>query len=255
MIHCSISFFIHLAMIFACLYSCLASGEDVFCISPHGVAAEKMELDICGDMDGDKGFDENLPVKRKTWSKTDIVIPQTNLKCGEYLFLRGGQKDFHWWRLMDKEGNMLGYVHIYLFKTEREARKMLKNRKLSVISLKVKDVWGRDGTCGVFEDMETFPAMLLYAIRGNLGIAIGGPRERDVWDVKLAESIFDFFLDRTSWIPMDEKDLAVALKKEGRDSLKLNGRRKRYIGKSKKQGNWKSGKKIPAMRCLPFVTR
>ncbi len=63
---------------------------------------------------------------------------------------------------MDKEGNMLGYVHIYLFKTEREARKMLKNRKLSVISLKVKDVWGRDGTCGVFEDMETFPAMLFY---------------------------------------------------------------------------------------------
>ena len=126
-----------------------------------------MELDICGDMDGDKGFDENLPVKRKTWSKTDIVIPQTNLKCGEYLFLRGGQKRFS---LVEVDGQgreyAFGYVHIYLFKTEREARKMLKNRKLSVISLKVKDVWGRDGTCGVFEDMETFQAMLLYAIRG-----------------------------------------------------------------------------------------
>ncbi len=70
MIHCSISFFIHLAMIFACLYSCLASGEDVFCISPNGVAAEKMELDICGDMDGDKGFDENLLVECNSDLKT-----------------------------------------------------------------------------------------------------------------------------------------------------------------------------------------
>lgn len=119
----------------------MAFGESVFRIKPGGVIAGEMELDICWEMDGDKGFDENSPVKRRTCSKEDTVIPQTDLKCGEYLFLRDGAEC---WVLRDKEGYKLGNMYIYLFKTERSARKLLKNSLLSPTLLTLKDVWGRD---------------------------------------------------------------------------------------------------------------
>lgn len=209
MIHCCISFSTHLAVILACFYSCLASGVDVFCIRPNGVVAEKMELDISGALDDDKGFDENMSVKRKTWCKEDIVIPQTDLKCGKYLFIREKRKKSRW-LLIDKEGNMLGYAEMYLFKTELEARKLLKNSFSSPTRLTLKNIWGKNGTCCVFRDMKEFPETLLYATRGNLGLSVRGPHEREVWDVKLAEAVLDFFLDRSTWVPVDEKEVAAA---------------------------------------------
>ena len=224
------------------LCSCMAFGESVFRIKPGGVIAGEMELDICGGMDGDKGFDENVPMKRKTWSKEDIVIPQTDLKCGEYLLLRDGEKC---WVLRDKEGYMLGDVYVYLFKTERSARKLLKNSLLSPTRLTLKDRWGRDGTCGISIDMKEFPKSLLYATRGNLAFSADGPRDRDVWDAKLAETILDFFLDRTSWIPADEKEVAAALEKRKARLLEVERRKKERDRKEQEARELEKWKKDP----------
>lgn len=232
-----------------CFCSCMAFGEPVWRIGPDGAVMVEMELDILGEKDGDKGFDENVPVKRKIWSRKDIVIPQTDLKCGEYLFLRDGKNR---WVLMDKEGARQGDVCMYLYQTEREARKFLKNGLLSPNRMTLKDVWGREGTCCIFHEKKDVPHPFLYAMRGNLAFSVGGPYNRDVWNVKLAESILDFFLDKTSWIPADEKEVAAALTRRKAMLADLKLRKEAEYEKEQEAKEREKWKKEPCYQMPPL---
>ena len=225
-----------------CFCSCMAFGEPVWRIGPDGAVVIEVELDILGEKDGDKGFDENVPVKRKTWSREDIVIPQTDLKCREYLFLRDGPDC---WVLMDKEGTRQGDVCVYLYKTEREARKFLKNGLLSPNRMTLKDVWGREGTCCIFHEKKDIPPTLLYATRGNLAFSIGGPYNRDVWDVQLAESVLDFFLDPSTWVPADKKEVAAALARRKARLLEVERRKEAEYKKKQEARELEKWKKDP----------
>ena len=223
-------------------FSCMAFGEPVWRIGPDGAVVIEMELDILGEKDGDKGFDENVPVKRKTWSREDIVIPQTNLKCGKYLFLRDGPDC---WVLRDKAGNLLGYVYMYLFKTEQEARNLLKSDLASPTPLTLKDVWGKDGVCCVFQEIEKNSQSFLYATRGNLAFSARGPRDRDVWDVKLAESVLDFFLDPSTWVSADKKEVAAALARRKARLLEVERRKEAEYKKKQEARELEKWKKDP----------
>lgn len=238
-----------LTVIYLC--SCLAFADSIFRIEPGGIVPGKMELDICGEMDGDQGFNETVPVKRKTWSKEDIVIPQTDLKCGEYLFIREKRKNSRW-LLIDKEGNMLGYAEMYLFETERKARKLLKNGLLSPNRMTLKEVWGKEGTCCIFKDMKEYSKNLLYATRGNLGLSIRGPRERDVWNLKLAECVLDFFLDRSTWVPADEKEVAAALTRRKAMLADLKLRKEAEYEKEREAKEREKWKKEPCYQMPPL---
>jgi hypothetical protein len=238
-----------LTVIYLC--SCLAFADSIFRIEPGGIVPGKMELDICGEMDGDQGFNETVPVKRKTWSKEDIVIPQTDLKCGEYLFIREKRKNSRW-LLIDKEGNILGYAEMYLFETERKARKFLKNGLLSPNRMTLKDVWGKEGTCCIFKDMKEYPKTLLYATRGNLGLSIRGPRERDIWNLKLAECVLNFFLDRSTWGPADEKEVAAALTRRKAMLADLKLRKEAEYKKEQEAKELEKWKKEPCYQMPPL---
>ena len=77
------------------IYLCpfIAFASPVFHIETGGIVTREIKLDICGEMDGDEGFDENVPVKRKTWCKEDVVIPQTDLNVGNIYLLEKNERN------------------------------------------------------------------------------------------------------------------------------------------------------------------
>lgn len=100
--------------------------------------------------------------------------------------------------------------------------------------------------------MKESPKNLLYATRGNLGFSIRGPRDRDVWDIKLAESVLDFFLNRSSWIPADEKEVAVALERRKARLLEAERLKKEMYKKEQEARELEKWKKDPCYQ-MPLL--
>ena len=152
------------------------------------------------------------------WKPEDIVPPEGNVACGDKFLLPESKGGRERWILMDREGNECAHLDVYLFESERMARKEFILERESFSQLGDLVVWGKDGA----RERGTWCMYRLsgksvdcpeFAVRGNLGIDFWtGGRDFSI-SLPEVEQLFDLFLDRKNHIAAGE-ELNRALEKK-----------------------------------------
>lgn len=166
------------------------------------------------------------------WKPEDIVPPEGNVACGDKFLLPESEGGRECWILMDREGNECAHLDVYLFESERMARKEFILERESFSQLGDLVVWGKDvagerGTWCMYRLSGKSVDCPEFAVRGNLGIDFWtGGRDFSI-SLPEVEQLFDLFLDRKNHIAAGE-ELNRALEKKRK-------RRAEYDRKKKEQ--------------------
>lgn len=78
------------------------------------------------------------------WKQEDIVPPEGSVACGDKFLLPGLKGMQNRWLLMDREGNECAHLDVYLFESEKMARKEFILERESFSQLGDLVVWGKD---------------------------------------------------------------------------------------------------------------
>ena len=152
------------------------------------------------------------------WKPEDIVPPEGNVACGDKFLLPESKGGRERWILMDREGNECAHLDVYLFESERMARKEFILERESFSQLGDLVVWGKDvagerGTWCMYRLSGKSVDCPEFAVRGNLGIDFWtGGRDFSI-SLPEVEQLFDLFLDRKNHIAAGE-ELNRALEKK-----------------------------------------
>ncbi len=94
------------------------------------------------------------------WKPEDIVPPEGNVACGDKFLLPESEVGRERWILMDREGNECAHLNVYLFESERMARKEFILKRESFSQLGDLVVWGKEHVWNVEVD-EAFQTVTL----------------------------------------------------------------------------------------------
>ncbi len=152
------------------------------------------------------------------WKQEDIVPPEGSVACGDKFLLPGLKGMQNRWLLMDRDGNECAHLDVYLFESEKMARKEFILERESFSQLGDLVVWGKDvagerGTWCMYRLSGKSVDCPEFAVRGNLGINFWtGGRDFSI-SLPEVEQLFDLFLDRKNHIAAGE-ELNRALEKK-----------------------------------------
>ena len=195
------------------MHCSIAMGVHVYEFRPTEVA--ERDIPVWGDVLENEKF---LPVQEgKKFKKSDLFIPGENIKCGDGFLMHtldGRSLD---WVLLNKNGEEVLIVSVYLFDSEFDARSGLVSQFCEYCDLRIGERWGKEetspsGTWYVCRMAQGKKGNLLFASRGNFGISFIIRSSDDKITLQMVECLFEVFLDKAKHIKAGE-ELNIALQK------------------------------------------
>ena len=211
------------------MYCSIAMGVHVYEFSPKEVV--ERDIPVCEDVLKNEQF---FPVQEgKKFKRSDLFIPEENIKCGDGFLMHTLDGRTLDWVLLNKNGEEILRASVYLFDSEFDARSGLVAQFCEYCSFIVGKKWGRErtspaGTWYVTHIVQGKEENLVFASRGNFGMSFIIRNSNTKATLPTIECLFNVFLDKAKHIKGGE-ELDVALRKRcDREKERKGLREKEY---------------------------